>query len=98
VDINRALDTIRENIKISTKQSLGHYKLKKYKPWLDEGCSKKTSQVAVSTSSKQNELESLNSTWCEASKHFKNKAREYLKEKINELATKKNIRDRNELI
>jgi hypothetical protein len=40
VDINRAWETIRENIKISAKESLGYYKLKKHKPWFDEGCSK----------------------------------------------------------
>jgi hypothetical protein len=39
VDINRALETIRENIKISAKESVGYYELKKHKPWFDEGCS-----------------------------------------------------------
>jgi hypothetical protein len=27
-------------IKISSKESLGYYELKKHKPWFDEGCSK----------------------------------------------------------
>jgi hypothetical protein len=40
VDINRAWETIRENIKISAKESLGCYELKKHKPWFNEGCSK----------------------------------------------------------
>jgi hypothetical protein len=38
----------------------------------------------------------LNSKRCEASRHFRNKKREYLKENINELATNsknKNTRD-----
>jgi hypothetical protein len=39
VDINRAWETIRENIKISAKESLGYYVLKKHKPWFDEGYS-----------------------------------------------------------
>jgi hypothetical protein len=34
VDINRDWETIRENIKISAKESLGYYELKKHKPWL----------------------------------------------------------------
>jgi hypothetical protein len=34
------LETIRENNKISAKERLGYYELKKHKPWLDEGCSK----------------------------------------------------------
>lgn len=39
-DINRILETINENIKISAKDSLGYYELKKYKPWFGEGFSK----------------------------------------------------------
>jgi hypothetical protein len=40
VDINRAWQTVRDNIKISVKYRVGYYKLKKNKPWFDEGCSK----------------------------------------------------------
>jgi hypothetical protein len=40
VEINRAWKTIRENIKMSAKESLGYYELKKHKPWFDEGCPK----------------------------------------------------------
>jgi hypothetical protein len=40
VDINRAWETIRENIKISAKEILGYYKLKQLKPWFDKGWSK----------------------------------------------------------
>jgi hypothetical protein len=40
VDINKAWETIKENIKISVKESFGYYELKKHKPWFDEGCSK----------------------------------------------------------
>ncbi|PNF32154.1 hypothetical protein B7P43_G00700 [Cryptotermes secundus] len=32
VDVNKAWETIRENIKISAKESLGYYELKKHKP------------------------------------------------------------------
>jgi hypothetical protein len=39
VEINSAWETIRENIKISAKESLGYFKFKKHKPWFDEGCS-----------------------------------------------------------
>jgi hypothetical protein len=38
VDINRAWETIRENITISAKESPGYYKLNKHKTWFDEGC------------------------------------------------------------
>jgi hypothetical protein len=34
--IDRAWETIRENIKVSTKESLSYHKLKKHKSWFDE--------------------------------------------------------------
>jgi hypothetical protein len=40
VEINSAWEMIRENIKISAKESLGYFELKQHKPWSDEGCSK----------------------------------------------------------
>jgi hypothetical protein len=36
VDINRAWETIRENIKISAKKIQGYYELKKHEPWFFE--------------------------------------------------------------
>jgi hypothetical protein len=36
--INRDWETIKENIKISAKESIGYCELKKRKPWFDEGC------------------------------------------------------------
>jgi hypothetical protein len=38
VEINSAWKTIRENIKISAKESLGYFELKKHKPWFEKGC------------------------------------------------------------
>jgi hypothetical protein len=40
VKINSAWEMIREAIKISAKESLGYFGLKKHKPCFDEGCSK----------------------------------------------------------
>jgi hypothetical protein len=40
VEINSAWETIRENIKISAKESLGNFQLKKHKLWFNEGCTK----------------------------------------------------------
>jgi hypothetical protein len=40
VKINSAWETIRENIKISAKESVGYFELKKHKPWFVEGYSK----------------------------------------------------------
>jgi hypothetical protein len=39
VDMNRAWGNIRANIKISAKESLGHYELQQHKPWFDDECS-----------------------------------------------------------
>jgi hypothetical protein len=38
VDVNKAWETITENINISGKESLGYCELKKNKPWFDERC------------------------------------------------------------
>jgi DNA repair ATPase RecN len=40
MDMNRAWEIIRENIKTSAKESLGHYELQQHKPWFDDECSK----------------------------------------------------------
>jgi hypothetical protein len=37
VEINTIWETIRGNVNISAKESLGYYELKQYKPWFDEG-------------------------------------------------------------
>jgi hypothetical protein len=37
VDVNKAWETIRGNIKVSAKESLGYYELKKHKPWFNKG-------------------------------------------------------------
>jgi hypothetical protein len=39
-EVNSALETIRENNKISAKDILGYFELMKHKPYFDEGCSK----------------------------------------------------------
>jgi hypothetical protein len=35
-DINRARENIKENIKTSSKETLGLYELKQHKPWFDK--------------------------------------------------------------
>jgi hypothetical protein len=101
VDINRAWETIRENIKISAKEGLHYYKLKKHKAWSDEGCSKlldQRKQAKLQWFQDQSKIngDKLNNIRREASRHFRNKKREHLKNKIIELAMNsknKNIRD-----
>ena len=35
-DLNRAWESIKENIKTSTTESLGMHEMKQHKPWFDE--------------------------------------------------------------
>jgi hypothetical protein len=101
VEINTMWETIRENIKMSAKESLGYYELKQHKPWFDEGYSElldHRKRAKLQWLQDPNEIngDNLNSVRCESSRHFRNRKREYLKGKINELAMNsknKNIRD-----
>jgi hypothetical protein len=101
VKINSAGETIRENIKISAKQSLRYFELKKHKSRFDEGCStlldqRKQAKLLWLQDTSEINGDNLNNVRREASRYFRNKKREYLKDKINELATNsknKNIRD-----
>jgi hypothetical protein len=100
VEINSACEMIRENIKISAKESLCYFELKKHKPWFNEGCSKlldrrKHAKLLWLPDPGEINEDNLNNVRREASRYFRNKKMEYLKDKINELATNcmnKNIR------
>jgi hypothetical protein len=66
--------------------------LKKHNPWLDEGCSKlldQTKQAKLQWSQDLSEIkgDNLNNVRREPSRYFRNKKREYLKDKSNVLAT-----------
>jgi hypothetical protein len=90
VEINSAWETIRGNKKISAKESLSYFEFKKNKSWLDEGCSKlldQRKQAKLQWLQDPSEINgnNLNNVGREASRYFRNKKREYLKDKINEL-------------
>jgi hypothetical protein len=78
VDVNKAWETIWENIKIPAKENLGHYELKKYKPRFSEECSglfdlrKQVKLQWLQDPSKING-DNLNNTRRETSRHFRNK-------------------------
>jgi hypothetical protein len=101
VEINSAWETIKENIKFSAKECLGCFGLKKHKPWFDEGCLKllyQRKQAKLQWLQDPSEIhgDNLNNVRRDASRYFRNKKREHLKDKIKELATNgknKNIRD-----
>jgi hypothetical protein len=101
VEINSAWEKIRENIKISAKESPGYFELEKLMQWFNEGCSKlldRRKQAKLQWLQDPCEIngDNLNNVRCEARRYFRNKEIEYLKDKINELASNsknKNIRD-----
>jgi hypothetical protein len=88
VKINSAWETIRENINISAKESLDYFELKKHKQWFEEGCLKlldRRKQAELQWLQDPSEIngDNMNNIRREASRHFRNKQREYLKDKIN---------------
>jgi hypothetical protein len=101
VDMIRAWENIRENIKTSAKESLGHYELEQHKILFDDECLKlidrrKQAKLQWLQNPSQVNGDNMNNVKREASRTFRTKKREYLKNKINELETKsnnKNIRD-----
>jgi hypothetical protein len=100
-DINRAWENIRENTKIAAKETLSLYGRKQHKLWFDEECSqvlgeRKQFKMQWLQDPNQSNLDNLNNTRHEDSRHFRNRNREYLKAKINELETNsknENIRE-----
>jgi hypothetical protein len=81
VKINSAWETIRENIKIPIKESLGYFELKKHKPLFDEGCSElldQRKQTKLQWLEDPSEIngDNLNNVRSEASRYFRNKRRE----------------------
>jgi hypothetical protein len=76
---------IRENIKISAKESVDYYEFRKHKPWFDEGCSKllnERKQAKLQWLQDPSEINGCNlNSVSQASTYFRNKMREYLKDK-----------------
>jgi hypothetical protein len=93
--INRALETFKENVKISAKGSLRL--LAQCKQWFSKGIrncyefQRKQAKLHWVQDPSQMNVGPLNNVRLEASRHFINKRREYMKEKINELASDSNI-------
>jgi hypothetical protein len=95
------LGNIKENIKTSAKDSLGYHSLQHNTPWFDDECSKlidqrKQAKLQWLQNPSQISRDNLQNLRRETSRKFRNKKREYLKGKINELKTNnksKNIRD-----
>jgi hypothetical protein len=86
-DINRAWENIKENIKISAKESRDLYELKQHKLWFDEEClnfldQRKQAIMQLLQDPNQSNIDNLNNVRYEAHRNFRNK-KEYLKVKID---------------
>jgi hypothetical protein len=91
-DINNAWKSIKENIKTSVEDNLGYHRPKHNKPWFDDECSKfidKRKQAKLQWLQNPSQIngDNLQNLRRETSTTFRNKKREYLKGKINELET-----------
>jgi dsDNA-specific endonuclease/ATPase MutS2 len=79
-DINRAWDSIKENVKTSAKESLGVHEMKQHKPWFDEEClgildQRKQAKIQWIQDRSHNNVDNLNNVRRDVSRHFRNKGR-----------------------
>jgi hypothetical protein len=98
-DINRAWESIKGNIKNSAKHSLDQHKMKQHKPWFDDEClgilnQRKQAEMQWIQDPSQSNVDNLNKVTHDASRHFNNKKKPYLKAKIEELETNSKINNK----
>jgi hypothetical protein len=94
-------ETLKRISKTSAKERLVLYELKQHKQWFEKECSRFLHQRKQVKSQwlldpKQSNIDNLKNVRREASRHFRNKKKEYLKVKTDELKVtlrQKNIRD-----
>ena len=96
-DVNRACENIKENIKTSAEESLGLRELTQHKPWFDEEClnfldKRKQAKLQWVQDPSQSNVDNLNNVRREASRHFRNKKKAYLKAKIEDLEINNKIK------
>ena len=79
-DVKRVWENIKENLKTTTKKSLGLYEWKQHKPWFDKECvdfldqRKKAKMHWIQDPSRSN-VDNLNNIRRDASRHFGTKRR-----------------------
>jgi hypothetical protein len=86
--IIRAWENSPKNVKTSAKEGLCLYELRQHKPWFDEESSRlldqrKQAKMQWLQDPNQSNAGNLNNVRREASRHFRNKKKEYMKAKIN---------------
>jgi len=96
-DVNRNWENIKENIQTSAKESLGLDDLKENKPWFDECLGfldqRKRAKIQWIQDPNQSNVDNLNKVRREVSRHFRNKKKAYLRDKIQELETNNKIQN-----
>ena len=100
-DVNRAWENIKEDIKSSAKENLGLHELKHHKPWFDKECvdfleQRKQAKMQWIWDPSRSNADNLRNVRRDASRHFRNKKKAYLKAKIEEPETNSkinNVRD-----
>jgi predicted RNA-binding protein Jag len=88
-------------MKTSATESLGMHEMKQHTPWFDEEClgildQRKQPKMQWIQDPSQSKADNLNNLRRDASRHFRNKKKAYLRAKIEELETNSkinNIRD-----
>jgi len=93
-----AWESIKQNIKTSAQDSLGLQELKQHKLWFDEEClgflnQRKQDKMQRLQDLSQSNVDNLNVLSRAASRHCRNKKKEYLKAKIEELENNSEIRN-----
>ena len=86
-DVNRDWENNKGNIKTSDKKSLGLRELKQHKPWIDKECvgsldQRKQAKMQWIQDLSRSNADNLNNVGRDASRHFRNKKKAYLKAKI----------------
>jgi len=94
-DVNRTWEHIEENIQTSAKESLGLHELNQ-NTWFDEEClgfldRRKRAKLQCIQDPRQSDVDILNNVRREVSRHFRNKKKAYLRDKIEELETNSKI-------
>jgi len=89
---NRDWENIKENSKTSAKESLGLHEWKQHKPWFDKEYvdfldQRKQAKMQWIQDPSRSNIDNLNNVRRNASRHFRNKKKVYLKAKIEELET-----------
>jgi hypothetical protein len=74
--------------------------LKKHKPWFDEECSelldqRKQAKLQWLQDPREINGDNLNNARCKASRHFRNKKMDYVRDKINELTANSKNKNKN---